>query len=173
MDILDIIHTTDITCILNTPKFGSLTYFDKSININLSNILLPFGCEKFNDKFILNVELENNNQNNNILSILSQIEDNLKNNKLKSNLQTINNIRNKGLNSILKKSKLGMIIRTHMQKNTEIFIKKKDGEKMLIDYTNLSNTNCNINLLIQGFWINDNTYGLYVVVKTIEILKFN
>ena len=26
---------------------------------------------------------------------------------------------------------------------------------MLIDYTNLSNTNCNINLLIQGFWIND------------------
>jgi hypothetical protein len=74
---------------------------------------------------------------------------------------------------MLKKSKLGTIIRTHILKNTEIFIKKKDGEKMILDYTNLQNTNCNINCLIQGFWINNNTYGLYIIINNIEIIKFN
>ena len=173
MNILDIINTTDIFCVLNTKKFGTLTYFDKILTINLSNVLLPFGCEKFNDKLILNIELENNNINNNILSILSQIEDNFKNNKLKSNLQTINNIKNKGFNSILKKSKLGNIIRTHISKSTDIFIKKKNDEKMVIDYSNLTNSNCNIDLFIQGFWTNENSYGLYITVKSIEIIKFN
>ena len=173
MDITNIIHTSDITAIISTPKFGILTYDNKPIDINLLNVLLPFGCEKFNDKLILNVELENSNQNNNILSILSQIEENLKNKNIKSNIQTINNICNKGFNSILKKSKLGTIIRSHILKNTDIFIKKKNGEKMIIDYTNLINTNCNVDLLLQGFWINDNTFGLYIVVKSIEILKFN
>ena len=173
MDITDIIHTSDITCLINTTKFGTLTYNNSVININLTNVLLPFGCEKFNDKLILNIELENNNINNNILSILSKIEENLKIQNLKSNPQTINNIKNKGFISILKQSKLGTIIRTHMQKNTTIFINKKNGEKIDIDIENLGNTSCNINLLLQGFWLNNNSYGLYICVKTIEIIKFN
>jgi hypothetical protein len=173
MNICDIINTSDVTCILNTNKFGTLTFNKNAIYITLTNILLPFGCEKFNDNLILNIELENNNINNNILSKLENLEENLKNQKLNSNLQTTNNIKNKGFVSMLKKSKLGNIIRTHILKNSEIFIKKKDGEKMIIDYTNLQNTNCNINALIQGFWINNNTYGLYIIVNNIEVLKFN
>ena len=173
MDITEIINTSDITCLLNTNKFGTLIYNNKCININLNNVLLPFGCEKFNDKLILNIELENNNQNNNILSILTNVEDNLKNQKFSSNIQTINNLKNKGFNSIIKISKLGYIIRTHIQKNTDIYIKTKKGDKMEIDYMNLNNTNCNINLLLQGFWLNDNMFGLYIIVKSIEILKFN
>ncbi len=173
MNIIDIINTSDITCILNTNKFGTLTFNKNAIHITLTNILLPFGCEKFNDKLILNIELENNNENNNILSKLGNLEENLKNQKLQSNLQTNNNIKNKGFISVLKQSKLGTIIRTHLLKNTEIFIKKKDEEKLYLDYTNIQNTNCNINALIQGFWINNNTYGLYIVVNNIEIIKFN
>ena len=173
ININDILHTTDILAIISSQKFGTLTYDNKSININLLDVLLPFGCEKFNDKLILNIELENNNQNNNILSILSQIEENLKNQNIKSNHQTINNIRNKGFINIIKKSKLGNIIRTHLQNNTDIFIKKKNGEKITIDSPNLNNTSCNIDVVLQGFWINNNEYGMYIIVKSIEIIKFN
>jgi len=173
MNINDILDTSQIVCILNTTKFGTLTFNKNTIHINLTNVLLPFGCEKYNDKLILNIELENNNINNNIISKLEVLEKNFQNQNLKSNLQTINNIKNKGIISVLKKSKLGTIIRSHILKNTNIYIKKKDGEKIEIPYSDLQNTSCNINLLIQGFWINSNTYGLYIIVDNIEILKFN
>ena len=174
MELNDIINTNQISCSLISPKFALLLYDNKTINITLHNILLPFGSEKYNDKLILNVELENNNNNNNILSQLLNIENNFKNNTINyANLQTKNILKNKGFIQSIKNSKLGNIIRTHIIKNTEIFLKKKNDDKMELDHINLLNTNCNIILELKGIWVERNTYGLYITVKSNEVVKFN
>jgi hypothetical protein len=84
-----------------------------------------------------------------------------------------NILNNKGILSIIKDSKLGHIIRTHLLKNTEIFILKKNGEKINLDHTNLTNSECDIKLDLKGIWLNDNNYGLYITIKSIKINKFN
>jgi hypothetical protein len=173
MNINEIIDTTKASLIISTNKFCPILYNEKNIELNLSNVLLPFGCEKFNDKIILNIELEDNNINNNIISKLSNLETNVTDLNILHNPQTKNLLKNKGYISIIKKSKLGNIIRTHIIKNTQIYITKKNGEKMDIDYINLPNTTCNIKCLIKGCWINENSYGLYIIVNSIEIIKFS
>jgi hypothetical protein len=134
----------------------------KQIIINNLNGHLPFGVEKFNDKILLNIELLDTNENNNIISIIESIEKNIS-----------NKFPNIGLNCCVKKSKLGHIIRTHILKNTECYILKKNQEKMLIDQINLKLSDAEINLTIKGIWTNDNNYGLYIVVNSIKVIKFN
>ena len=129
--------------------------------------------EKYNDKIIINIELENTNTNNNILSKLNKLEENLFNSNINMNVINKNILKNKGLSSIIKQSKLGNIIRTHLLKNTEIFILKKNGEKIEIDHSNLTNSECDIKLDLKGVWLNDNNYGLYITIKSIKINKFN
>ena len=129
--------------------------------------------QKYNDKIIINIELENTNTNNNILSKLNKLEENLFNSNINMNVINKNILKNKGLSSIIKQSKLGNIIRTHLLKNTEIFILKKNGEKIEIDHSNLTNSECDIKLDLKGVWLNDNNYGLYITIKSIKINKFN
>ncbi len=125
------------------------------------NCHVPFGVEKFNDKLILNLELLNTNENNNIISKINSIE----------NLLT-KKINNLGLSSCIKKSKLGHLLRTHYIKNTECFITKSNGEKIHIDESNLKLTDCDVELLLKGVWLNDNNYGLYFSILNIRVLKF-
>ena len=169
MDILDI----DTTKTLLSPanKFLLLLYENKNIEINLFNVYLPFGCEKFNDKLILNIELEDNNNNNNIISKMISLEENIKNGNIFIPFQTKNLLKTKGFTPNIKKSKLGYIIRSHILKNTEIFLKTKNNGKLDIDYINLVNTTCNIKGLIKGCWFNDNSYGLYITLNSVEIVK--
>jgi hypothetical protein len=160
-NIIDI-NTHNISIFKLTKNFYNLCYNQKNINITINNGLIPFGIEKYNDKIILNIELLDNNDNNNIISKLESLENEMQ-----------NYFKNYGIINTIKKSKLGYIVRTHYLKSSESYILKKNGEKMIIDESNLQNAECDINLLIKGIWINDNNYGLYIIVNSIKINKFN
>jgi hypothetical protein len=151
--------------IIVTPlnkKFWHLLYNQKCINININNALIPFGVEKYNDKLILNVELFETNDNNNIISKIEALENEIQ-----------KYFKNMGIIKTLKKSKIGYLVRSHYLKSTECYILKKNGEKMMIDESNLQNAECGFNLLIKGIWVNDNNYGLYIIINSIKINKFN
>lgn len=135
---------------------------NKQIIINNVTCHIPFGVEKFNDKLLLNIELLESNENNNIISKIESIE------KFISN-----KFQNLGLTSCVKKSKLGYLLRTHFLKKTECFILKKNQEKMIIDEINLNLSDAETNLTIKGIWTNDNNYGLYIVVNSVKVIKFN
>ena len=134
----------------------------KQLVINNLNAHLPFGVEKYNDKILLNIELLDTNENNNVISTIESIEKFI-----------AKKFPNLGLSSCIKKSKLGHTIRTHFLKNTECFILKKNQEKMLIDEINLKLADSEINLTIKGIWTNDNSYGLYIIVNSVKVIKFN
>ena len=151
--------------IIVTPlnkKFWHLLYNQKCINININNALIPFGVEKYNDKLILNLELFETNDNNNIISKIEALENEIQ-----------KYFKNMGIIKTLKKSKIGYLVRSHYLKSTECYILKKNGEKMMIDESNLQNAECGFNLLIKGIWVNDNNYGLYIIIHSIKINKFN
>ncbi len=143
-------------------KFWHLLYNQKCISIHITNALIPFGVEKYNDKLVLNIELFETNENNNIISKIESIENEIQ-----------KYFRNMGIMKTLKKSKLGYLVRSHYLKSTECYILKKNGEKMIIDENNLQNAECEFNLLIKGIWLTDNNYGLYIIINSIKINKFN
>ncbi len=160
-NIIDISINNIIVAPLN-KKFWHLLYNQKCVNIHINNALIPFGVEKYNDKLILNLELFETNENNNIISKIEALE-----------YEIQKYFKNMGIMKSLKKSKLGYLIRTHFLKSTECYILKKNGEKMMIDENNLQNAECEFNLLIKGIWLSDNNYGLYIIINSIKINKFN
>jgi len=166
-DIIDI-NIKNVKIVPSNKLHSNILYDSKNITIKIPSAYIPFGIEKYNNGIILNLELLNdNNNNNNIISKISGLENHL------STLYT-----NNGFTPILKKSKLGHIIRTHCTKSTECYIMKKNtvtknDEKMFIDLINIQNSDCEIDLMIKGVYIKENHYGLYIIVKSIRILKFN
>ena len=173
MNIADIDFTNKCNIFIGTKNFYILQKDNNNIEIKLDNVYLPFGSEKYNDKLIVNFELENNNINNNIISKLTGLENNIKDGNIIFDNINKNIILSKGLLSSIKKSKCGNIIRTHLLKNSEIYITKKNGEKMTIDHTNLQHTYCDVNLDLKGIWITENSYGFYITIKSIKITKFS
>lgn len=172
MELTNIENTQLCSINIINKNFFILQYNKNNILIDLNNVILPFGSEIYNDKLILNIELENDNINNNILSKLEKLEQNIQSVNIDMLHINKNLILTKGLNSVIKPSKLGHIIRTHLAKNTDIFILKKNGEKMIIDHNNLTNSVCDIKLYIKGIWLTNNNYGLYITVQSIKINKF-
>lgn len=143
-------------------KYYNILCNNEQIIINKLLCHIPFGIEKYNDKILLNIELLENNDNNNLLSKINSIENYI-----------IKKFPNLGLLSCFKKSKLGHLLRTHFLKNTICYILKKNNEKIIIDECNLKLSDCEIDLTLKGIWINDNNYGLYFVINSIKIIKFN
>ena len=172
MELANIDNTELCSINIINKNFFILQYDKNNITLDLNDVILPFGAEQYNDKLILNIELENNNNNNNILSKLEKLETNIQNTNINMNNINKNLLLNKGLSSIIKPSKLGHIIRTHLSKNTDIFILKKNGEKIILDHNNLTNSVCDVKLYIKGLWLTNNNYGLYINVKSIKINKF-
>lgn len=143
-------------------KYYNLTYNNEQITIKNLICYIPFGIEKFNDKILLNIELLDTNDNNNILSKISSIENDI-----------IKKFPNLGLLSCVKKSKIGHLLRTHFIKSTESYILKKNNEKIFIHESNLNLADCEIDLTLKGIWTNDNNCGLYFVINSIKVIKFN
>ena len=66
--------------IKKNKKFINILEDTHQIRLTLNNVLLPFGTEKYNDKNIINIELEkDNNIHNNYISMLDSIENKVKN----------------------------------------------------------------------------------------------
>jgi hypothetical protein len=159
------INILNISFVKETKNFYNLCHNNKHINIEVLDGVIPFGIEKFNNKIILNIELLKSNQNYNIITKIESLENELKKKFVHYNLM-----------SVIKPSRTGIndrIIRTHYTNSTECYVLDKNKKKMIIDECNLTNTNCDINLSINGIWTNDNYFGLYIVVNNIKINKFN
>jgi hypothetical protein len=156
------INTKFINVVKSGKNFYSIFYNVNLIEINLKNVFIPFGTEKFNNKLILNIELLDSNETNNIISKIESIENEIS-----------NNFKNLGLMKCSKKSKLGYLLRTHITNSTKCYILKKDDSKLYIDIINTKNSECDIKLKIKGIWTTDNNYGLYITIDDININKFN
>jgi hypothetical protein len=58
---MDLININDIsTCnmFVGAKNFYIIQNNNMNIEVNLQNVLLPFGSEKYNDKIIINIELK-------------------------------------------------------------------------------------------------------------------
>ena len=101
MELTNIENTELCSINIINKNFFILKYDKNNITLDLNDVILPFGAEKYNDKLILNIELENNNINNNILSKLEKLEKNIQNTNI--NMENINKnlLINKGLSSVI------------------------------------------------------------------------
>jgi hypothetical protein len=172
-DIIEL-NSKDLKCVLKNKKFINVFCPLETIKIKLENVFIPFGIEKYNNKYILNIEFEKiSNMHNNYLSTLTNLENKIINKKYGTEVNIESVLVNKKFISSLKPSILGNILRTHISDSTDVFILKKDSSHMSIDKENLKGTNINIELTLKGIWINDDTYGFYWNVGKTQIIKFN
>lgn len=170
------LNTKKIFCSLKNKKFFNILTSNTNsiIKINLTNIYLPFGKENYNGKEILNIELDKtDNTHNNYISVLSSLENRIKEKKFECDVNVLQQLVNKSFLPTLKESKIGYILRTHLSTTTEIYIEKKDKSKFLITSDNLKNSYVDITVTLKGGWINTETYGLYWDINEIKVNKFN
>ncbi len=172
-DIIEL-NSKDLKCVLKNKKFINVFCPLETIRIKLENVFIPFGVEKYNNKYILNLEFEiKSNIHNNYISILSNLENKIVNKKYETEVNIESCLVNKKFISSMKTSILGHILRAHISDTTDVFILKKDSTHMSIDKENLKGTNVNIELTLKGVWINDDSYGFYWNVGNVQIIKFN
>lgn len=150
---------------IKTKTFINVLSENKKIKFTLNNIVIPFGVEIYNQKEIVNLEIQpKNNETYNYISIIESIENKIKNSSLDM-------IKNKNLITSIKDSKYGKILRTHLIKDPEIYIKSKSDTKINLMKTNLKNSESNVNISLKGIWIKDESYGLYWYLSECEIIK--
>jgi hypothetical protein len=150
---------------IKNKAFVNVLSDNKKIKFTLNNIVIPFGVEIYNCKEIINIEIQpKNNESYNYISIIESIENKIKNSKLDI-------LKNKNLIPSIKDSKYGKILRTHLIKDPEIYIKSKTDTKINLMKTNLKNSESNVIISLKGIWIKDDTYGLYWSLSECEIIK--
>ncbi len=162
-----------IKCSLKNKKFITVEINSiQKIKFKLDNIYIPFGTEIYNDKYIVNLEFEKTiNMHNNYITILQNLEKHILNKKFDSEINVDACIINKKFFSSIKESKLGNILRAHLTNSTEIFIAKKDGGKIDLDKSNLKGVTANIEIGLKGIWVNDENYGFYWNLHSIQVTK--
>lgn len=162
---MDLITTLDKSKIylIDDKKNYRIRYngVDKLLYI-IKNIYSPFGVEKYNNKDILNLEIENNsNYNNNIISLLKELDeyfnDFTKTDQKFFNLNYISFLKNNGNNKF--------IIRTHLSKKLKIKAKNNDPKSIIF-----KNNSFSIELEFSNVWVYNNSYGL---ILTINLIDFN
>jgi hypothetical protein len=137
----------------------------KKIKFELNGVVIPFGVEIYNSKEIVNVEIQpKDNVQYNYISEIESLENNIKESKLQT-------LKDKNFISTFKESKYGKILRTHLIRDPEIYIKTKNDSKMTLAKSNIKNTTSNVKISLKGIWIKDNSYGLYWSLSECEIIK--
>lgn len=168
------INTKTMEVVGTKKKFIPIAFEGKQLKMKLTNIFLPFGPEPYNGKTILNIEFGKNNEHNNNLSVLDALETRAQNKEFKCEPQVKNMLQDKQFTKSIKMGKNdGMLLRTHLLKSAEVYIKKKDGGKMEIDPINLKKTTCDIEVALGGIWENGDNYGLYFTASDVCIKEFN
>jgi hypothetical protein len=155
----------------NKKKTHYLINKTQRISFTIGNVNIPFGFEEFNKKRILNIEITKE-KHNDIGNLLLLLEDNIEkiNTKKIVNTDLLEDIANKTYYKSIKNSKYGKIIRTYILHDPEIYAIIK-GNKMPMASIDLKKTICNVNIEINGIWINDTNYGLLLYVHEIQILN--
>lgn len=149
----------------------------KRLSVYLTDIQIPFGPEKYNDKIILNIEInpKKNNIHYNYKAIISGFESEFSNKENFTYGKLLKDIEGKGYYPNIRESKEGFIIRTYIITEPEVFSMTVGKNKSIKFKNKLSIKDtvkvvANVKLELGPLWINDNNYGLLWYVKQIEVL---
>ncbi len=170
-----------------TVKSGNYSILKKGINHqNIQRIrytvygaYLPFGCESYKDKNILNVIINNStNINHNLLVKLKRIIDTFEYLKTTSSGKNKYLIHDKTFFSFLKKMDTDddndtdnekYQMRFYLKYGAKVTHTKHVGE---IDYSQLKGTRCNLDIELGSMWVSEETkqYGINIFVTGLKLL---
>ena len=129
----------------------------KKIEYRLDKINIPFGLEEYKNKYILNLKI---NKNNILVDIINILEEKLK-----------KHFPDKIINNIFKDSDSFFLCRTSIiQRKNVIITKFFNNKKELTIFNIKKKCNYNIYLEISGVWFFENTYGLCINIKKLNLI---
>ncbi len=184
MTLENIITKLDKIVLLST-KYNYVIYIDGRNRIVFKTPLLkiPFGVEKYNNKFIINFELQkfakaNSNINYNFVSGLSCIDglfqklvddDSILKYKLPHGMNK--ELEGKNYMSCIKFNSVNMLFRVHVKKpkDLKIFSVNDAGEKKYYDLDEIKGKECMCEITLDNLWTHGNNYGLVWFVNEIQI----
>ena len=148
----------------------------KTRNIKFKSVRMhiPFGIEKYNSKFILNLEFYDYDKNNYTYNQIMEIKNlelyfkDLLDKKISLSLKE--DLENKTFCSSIKERKNSFLLRTHLKvqkKNIISEFKKKDK---FIELNSLKNSYGQFQIELKSLWISKDQYGLVWVIKQGEII---
>lgn len=152
-------------------RYSILINEKQKISFTINNVNIPFGFEEFGKKRILNIEISKD-KHSDVDKLISSLEDNIE--KIISNKSISSEFIEDAMGKIyyrnIKPSKYGKMVRTYVLHDPEIYA-MIGGNKMPMSSIDLKKTMCNVNMEINGIWINDTDYGLLLYVREIQILS--
>lgn len=166
-------------------KYNYALYFNPKTKIRFTTppMNVPFGIEKYNNKFIINLELKFkniSNDANNFFAYLKQLDlffRNLTNTAYILPQGMDSELSNKEYNSLLKISPSNFIFRVNSKK-PKIFINPNSGvnqddheREILCTSDDIKNKQCICEIELDNLWIYGSKYGLIFNVTSIEIIQ--
>jgi hypothetical protein len=150
-------------------NYKIINKYNDTIIFTIKNIYIPFGIEKYNDKNLLNLELnpEKYNEHYNANIFLMQLEKELIEKQNIKDINIINAIQNKSFFSNVKKNNEKIIIRNYMIGMPDIYMKINNKKFQIFD---CKNKRGNVKIEIFTLWITLDKYGILFNIKEIEIL---
>lgn len=176
---MEIIKLDDLNFIKTKSKNRNLLSYIitnklKKIEINLENIYIPFGIENFNDRSIVNIEINPkiDNYHYNIFAHINAFEKSIGDlhNSKNIGFGLKCDISNKGYYPNIRESKSGYIMRSYINTDAKIHGMINNVNTQL-SVQNIKQTISNVKLELGILWINDNNFGILWHLKEIEIIK--
>ena len=140
------------------------------ITLSIKNVSIPFGCEEFHGRNIVNMEIhpKHDNIHHNIKATLTTFEEQLKDPENFYSKEVTEDMKGKGYYPNIRKSENGYIIRTVLFGSPEIYT--NIGKfKTVLTKNDIAKTTADVDLEIGTFWIADSQYGFLWYVKKIEV----
>ena len=141
---------------------------NKKINMVLEEVYVPFGIEKWNKMFVLNMEI-NPNKNNTQYNICATMKSYDKMLEEKITKHFGDNVINKTYYSFLKESKYGYILRSHIHGYPKIY-KMINGSDIKLTSADILKENVKATLILSSLWFTDDAYGVTWDIDNIELL---
>jgi hypothetical protein len=149
-------------------------------------MLSPFGVEKYNYKYILNLEFTNKSNNNNMYNFFTSLWSLDKFfNDFKKNINFLHfNVPNKIKELIkdkqyssfivIRKDKFDPLLRLHLKfKNNKIetdFYEIKNNNQMLISCNEIKNKFCQCHFEVGPLWFNKQNFGVILYVNSVNLV---
>ena len=136
--------------------------------VNIEKAYIPFGCEIYEKRQILNIDIDPK-KHYDVYAAINGFENQLANIENYTDKDVIKNIENKGYYKNIRESKMGYIIRSHLFYEPKVFC-NINGFTSTMTLNDIKNTVANVELEFGTLWITDNNYGIIWTIKKIEVL---
>jgi hypothetical protein len=154
---------------INKKNYPIRNKDNQKITLSLKGVIIPFGSEKFNNQYIVNIELPNRiNEHYNTYVEIYNFETDLEQKKI-NDKDILKDIEGKTYHANIRDSLKGRIIRTYLHGNPEIY-SIIGNKKFLMTSSELKKTFCDIELYLGIFWITQEEYGILWYIDNIKII---